>query len=170
MRIQESNWFVQRPPWATEQEVRLALCMEELWVSSTTEPTEQGSPRASCALSQTAYLGHSLHSLTSSLVRLRGWVDITAVSLSLRCIPYACSARISHLRSFWAWVTTSGLSSHSTTAVSAPTSTSVYKGRTVQTTEPRSFSTEVGAWLRVAVDPGQSSALLLRPVLKGLPL
>lgn len=88
----------------------------------------------------------------------------------LRCIPCACSARTSHLRSFWAWVTTSGLSSHSTTAASAPISTSVYRGRTVQTTEPRSFSIEVGVVAQRVEDLGQSSVSLLRPVLKGLAL
>lgn len=72
------------------------------------------------------------------------WLDLTALSLH-RCIPYASSARISHRRSFWAWVTTSGLSSHSIIAVSAPTSTSVYRGRTVLIIGPRSCSTEVSA-------------------------
>lgn len=133
---------------------------------------KQGSLQGLRALFQAASTtgrGHGLRGPSFLLVHLGGWVGLSCVSLH-RCIPYACSARISHLRSFWAWVTTSGLCSRSITAVSAPTSTSVYRGRTVQTTEPRSFSIEVGALALRAVDPSQSSAILLRLALKGLAL
>lgn len=50
--------------------------------SSTTKPMEPGSLTGSCARSQTAWLGHSLHGFISFLVHRRGWVDVTAVSLS----------------------------------------------------------------------------------------
>lgn len=56
-------------------------------------------------------------------------------------------------------MTTSGPSSLSTTAASAPTSTSVYKGRTVQITGPRSFSIEVGSVALRTVDTGQNPVL-----------
>lgn len=123
-------------------------------------------------LSQTedaAWPGNSLLDLSSPAHPQSGWVS--PLFFLLRCIPYASSARISHRRSFWAWVTTSGLCSLSTTAVSAPTSTSVYRGRTALTTGPRSFSTEVseyrGPWNN-AQARGPSFSLGLSPVVRSL--
>lgn len=154
LRIKENNWLVQRHPWATSE--AHSTQWQHQWAPSSAESTQPGSLRGSHGPS----LAWPVYTVFFSDVFKRIGGSHSCFSL-LRCIPYACSARISHLRSFWAWVTTSGPSSPSTTAVSAPTSTSVYRGRTVQTTGPRSFSIEVGAWLRGHLARAQSSCLHL---------
>lgn len=65
------------------------------------------------------------------------------VCLHLRCIPWGCWARTSHLRSSWAWATMFARFSRSTTAASAPISTSACRAKTAPITGLRSSNTEV---------------------------
>lgn len=139
--------------------------MEASVGSSTTEPMEPGSLRGSCAHSQTAWLGHNLHSLISFLVHRRGCHRMSQLFLS----PQMHSLRL--------------LSQNQPSQIFLSMSDNF---RPVQPLNNRCIRTNInfslqgkdcpnnraqklqyrgGYMAQRAMDPGQGSVFLLRPVL-----